>query len=328
MESVELRAAIRDGIAEEMARDETVLLFGEDVALAGGVFKVTEGLRERFGPARVFDTPISELALAGAAFGSAVTGRRPLIEIMFGDFMALPMDALVNQAAKCRYLSGGRATAPLVVRTAVGAGGRFGAIHSQNPGTWLHGVPGLKVVCPSSPDDAKALIRAAIRDPDPVVFLEHKRLYSLRGPVGDEVPRLAVPGLARVARAGADVTIVSVMKGVRDALAAAELLASEGIDAEVLDLRALRPLDVPAVVDSVARTNRLLAVEEGPQTGGWAAGLVGAVAAAALDQLDDAAIVATDPTPIPFSPPLEDAFLPGPERIAAAVRERLGAVVA
>jgi pyruvate/2-oxoglutarate/acetoin dehydrogenase E1 component len=289
---------------------------------------VTEGLHERFGSARVFDTPISELALAGAAFGSAATGKRPVIEIMFGDFMALPMDSLINQAAKLWYLSGGRASAPLVVRTAVGAGGRFGAIHSQNPGIWLHGVPGLKVVCPSTPADGRALMRSAIQDPNPVVFLEHKRLYSLRGPVDaadDAVPPL---GRARTARAGSDLTIVSVMKGVHDALAAAETLAaSDGIDAEVIDLRALRPLDLDTVLASVARTNRLLAVEEGPQTGGWAAGLVGAVASAALEHLDDAWILATAAHPIPFSPPLEDAFLPGAERIAASVRERLRVAV-
>lgn len=324
----ELRVAIRDAIAAEMERDERVLVFGEDVAVAGGVFKVTEGLYERFGARRVFDTPISELALAGAAFGGAITGVRPVIEIMFGDFMALPMDSLVNQAAKYRYLSGGAATVPLVVRTAVGAGGRFGAIHSQNPGTWLHGIPGLKVVCPATPADGYALLRAAIRDDDPVVVLEHKRLYSLRGPVPDgDVPVLTASGMARVVRPGADVTIVSVMKGVHDALGAAELLAADGIDAEVVDLRALRPLDVDGVIASVSRTHRLLAVEEGPQTGGWAAGLVGAVAAAALDELDDAWIVATPPTPVPFSPPLEDAFLPSAESIAAAVRERLEVVV-
>jgi pyruvate/2-oxoglutarate/acetoin dehydrogenase E1 component len=328
---LELRHAIRDGLAAELERDPSVVVLGEDVALADGVFKVTEGLHERFGDARVIDTPISELALAGAAFGGSVAGLKPVIEIMFGDFMALPMDVLVNQAAKYWYLSEARASAPLVVRTAVGAGGRFGAIHSQNPGTWLHGVPGLKVVCPSTPGDAKAMIRGAIQDPNPVVFLEHKRLYSIKGAVPpDDGPDAVEPlGRARVVRPGADLTIVSVMKGVHDALAAADTLAAEeGVDAEVLDLRSLRPLDVATVLESVARTNRLLAVEEGPQTGGWAAGLLGAVAAAALDQLDDAWILATEDRPIPFSPPLEDAFLPGAERIAASVRERIGAVVA
>jgi acetoin:2,6-dichlorophenolindophenol oxidoreductase subunit beta len=316
----EFREAIRQAIAEEMERDQRVVLLGEDVGDAGGVFKVTEGLVERFGSRRVVDTPISELALAGAAFGGAVAGLRPIIEIMFGDFMALPMDSLVNQSAKYWYLSGGKASIPLVVRTAVGAGGRFGAIHSQNPGTWLHGVPGLKVVCPSSPADAHTLLRAAIRDPNPVVFLEHKRLYSVKGELAEEPVEL---GGARTVREGSDVTIVSVMKGVVDALAAADELADAGVDAEVMDLRSLRPLDVPSVIESVARTNRLLAVEEGPQTGGWAAGLLGAVAAVALDHLDDAWLLTTGESPIPFSPPLEDAFLPSAEHIVASVLERL-----
>jgi pyruvate/2-oxoglutarate/acetoin dehydrogenase E1 component len=316
----EFREAVRQAISEEMERDERVVLLGEDVADAGGVFKVTEGLVERFGPRRVVDTPISELALAGTAFGSAVAGLRPIIEIMFGDFMALPMDSLVNQAAKYWYMSGGTASVPLVVRSAVGAGGRFGAIHSQNPGTWLHGVPGLKVVCPSSPSDARLLLRSAIQDPNPVVFLEHKRLYSVKGELEDASLRL---GQAKVVRAGSDLTIASVMKGVPDALAAADGLADAGVQAEVIDMRSLRPLDIETVLESVGRTSRLLVVEEGPQSGGWAAGLLGAVAAVGLDELDDAWLLTTPDSPIPFSPPLEDSFLPGPERIEASVLERL-----
>jgi pyruvate/2-oxoglutarate/acetoin dehydrogenase E1 component len=275
----------------------------------------------------VFDTPISELALAGAAFGAAVCGMRPVFEIMFGDFMALPMDSLVNQAAKFWYISNEQASVPLVVRSAVGGGGRFGAIHSQIHGTWFQGIPGLKIAAPSSPAEAKGLLKAAIRDPNPVVFLEHKRLYSVKGPApaAEEVIPL---GRAHVAREGGDLTIVSVSKGVRDALAAAETLAAEGVEAEVIDLRTLRPLDLDTVAASVARTNRLLAVEEGPRTGGWSTGLLGAITEAALHDLDDAWILATDETPIPYSPALEDAFMPGPEAIAATVRERLGAGVA
>jgi acetoin:2,6-dichlorophenolindophenol oxidoreductase subunit beta len=317
---LEFRAALNDAMAQELAADPSVLLIGEDVADAGGVFKVTEGLVERFGPERVVDTPISELALAGAAFGSAIMGLRPIVEIMFGDFVPLVMDGLINQAAKYRFLSGGAHTVPIVVRSAVGAGGRFGAIHSQNPGIWLHGVPGLKVVCPSSPADARTLLRASVRDEDPVMFLEHKRLYSVKGP--DEEPALPL-GRARVVRPGSDVTVVSVMKGVPDALEAAESLAGQGIDAEVVDLRSLRPLDVATVLESVARTNRLVAVEEGSRTGGWAAGLLGAVAEEALDSLEDLWTITTPDTPVPFSPPLEDAFLPGPARIAASLLERL-----
>jgi pyruvate/2-oxoglutarate/acetoin dehydrogenase E1 component len=316
----DFRQAIRQAIAEEMERDERVVLLGEDVADAGGVFKVTEGLVDRFGPRRVVDTPISELALAGTAFGSAVAGLRPIVEIMFGDFMALPMDSLVNQAAKYWYLSGGTASVPLVVRTAVGAGGRFGAIHSQNPGTWLHGVPGLKVICPSSPSDARLLLRASIQDPNPVVFLEHKRLYGAKGELEEGAARL---GKAKVVRTGGDLTIASVMKGVPDALTAADALADAGVQAEVIDMRGLRPLDVETVLESVGRTSRLLVVEEGPRTGGWAAGLLGAVAAEGLDSLEDAWLLTTPEGPIPFSPPLEDSFLPGPERIQASVLERL-----
>jgi acetoin:2,6-dichlorophenolindophenol oxidoreductase subunit beta len=323
---VEFRTAIRDALAEEIERDPSVVFFGEDVAAPGGVFAVTPGLHERFGDERVFDTPISELALAGAAFGAAVTGLRPVVEIMFGDFMALPMDSLVNQAAKFWYISNEQGSVPLVVRSAVGGGGRFGAMHSQTHGTWFQGIPGLKIACPSSPAEAKGLLKAAIRDDNPVLFLEHKRLYSVKGPVpdGDETIPL---GEANVVREGDDLTIVALGKGVRDALAAADALAGEGIAAEVVDLRTLRPLDVDAVLESVERTNRLLAVEEGPRTGGWAAGILGAVAERGLHDLDDAWIVATGETPIPYSPTLEDAFLPDADAIVASVRERLGAGV-
>ena len=323
MSELEFRAAIRDAIAEEIERDPRVVFFGEDVAVAGGVFVATPGLAERFGEERVFDTPISELALAGAAFGAAVTGQRPIFEIMFGDFMALPMDSLVNQAAKFWYISNEQGSVPLVVRSAVGGGGRFGAIHSQTHGTWFQGIPGIKIAAPSSPREAKGLLKGAIRDDNPVVFLEHKRLYSVRGeaPPPDEVIPL---GRAGVAREGRDLTIVSLSKGVSDALTAAELLAGEGVDAEVIDLRTLRPLDVDTVLASVAKTNRVLAVEEGPRTGGWATGVLGAVAEQGLHDIDDAWILATDETPIPYSPTLEDEFIPDSDAIATTVRERLG----
>jgi acetoin:2,6-dichlorophenolindophenol oxidoreductase subunit beta len=314
---IEFRDAIRDALAEEIERDPAVVFFGEDVAAAGGVFKVTPGLHERFGDERVFDTPISELALAGAAYGAAVTGLRPVIEVMFGDFMALPMDSLVNQAAKFWYISNEQGTVPLVVRSAVGGGGRFGAIHSQMHGTWFQGIPGLKIAAPSSPGEAKGLLKGAIRDDNPVLFLEHKRLYSTKGPEGPEVIPL---GQAAVARPGTDLTIVSISKGVRDALAAAEEL---DLDVEVIDLRTLRPLDVATVLESVAKTNRLLAVEEGPRTGGWATGVLGAVTEQALHDLDDAWILATDETPIPYSPTLEDAFVPSAAAIVESVRARL-----
>jgi acetoin:2,6-dichlorophenolindophenol oxidoreductase subunit beta len=324
MSELEFRVAIRDALAEELERDPAVVFFGEDVAAAGGVFKATPGLVERFGPDRVFDTPISELALAGAAYGAAVTGLRPVFEVMFGDFMALAMDSLVNQAAKFWYISGEQGTVPLVVRSAVGAGGRFGAIHSQTHGTWFQGIPGLKIAFPSSPSEAKGLLKGAIRDDNPVVFLEHKRLYSMKGPAPAPDEEVIALGRARIARGGEHLTIVSVGKGVVDALAAADALAGEGISAEVVDLRTLRPLDLATVLESVARTNRVLAVEEGPRTGGWATGLLGAVAEEGLHDLDDAWILATAETPIPYSPTLEDAFLPQTDTIVASVRSRLG----
>jgi acetoin:2,6-dichlorophenolindophenol oxidoreductase subunit beta len=322
MSTLEFREAIRDALAEELERDPSVIFFGEDVAIPGGVFKATPDLYKRFGPERVFDTPISELALAGAAYGAAVTGLRPVFEVMFGDFMGLAMDSLVNQSAKFWYISNEQSTVPLVVRSAVGAGGRFGAIHSQTHGTWFQGIPGLKIVFPSSPAEAKGLLKASIRDDNPVIFLEHKRLYSVKGPPPEQ--ELIPLGQAGIPRAGSDVTIVSVGKGVPDALEAAERLAGDGISAEVIDLRTLRPLDLETVLESVARTNRLLAVEEGPRTGGWAAGVLGAVAEQGLHDLDDAWILATDETPIPYSPTLEDAFLPQADAIYSSVSSRLG----
>jgi pyruvate/2-oxoglutarate/acetoin dehydrogenase E1 component len=326
MSELEFRTAIRDALDEEIERDPAVVFFGEDVAAPGGVFMTTPGLSEKHGPDRVFDTPISELAMAGAAFGAAVTGLRPVIEVMFGDFMALPMDSLVNQSAKFWYVSNEQASVPLVVRSAVGAGGRFGAMHSQIHGSWFQGIPGIKIVGASNPADAKGLLKSAIRDDNPVIFLEHKRLYSMKGPPPTEE---TVPlGTAAVAREGSDVTIVSALRGVRDALEAAEELAGDGIDAEVVDIRSLRPLDHETVLESVAKTNRVMLVEEGTRVGGWAANLLGILAAEGLHDLDDAWIVATEDTPAPYSPTLEDAWLPAGAEVAAAVRERLGVAAA
>ena len=320
MAELEFRDAVRQALDEELDRDERVIFIGEDVAVAGGVFAVTPGLLETHGPKRVIDTPISELALAGAAYGSAVSGLRPVVEIMFADFLPLVMDSLINQATKYWYLSNEQGTAPIVIRSACGAGGRFGAIHSQMPVSWLLGVPGLKIVCPSTPGDAKGLLKSAIRDDNPVLFLEHKRLYTVKGETNGELVEI---GKAAVVREGGDLTIVSAMKGVHDALAAAETLSAEGIEATVIDLRTLRPLDVDTVVASVEATNRLLAVEEGPLTGGWAGEVIAQVAERALGHIDVAWRLATADLPIPYSPPLEDAFLPGPEAIADSVRTRL-----
>lgn len=320
MADIQFRQAIRDAIDEEMSRDERVIFFGEDVAAAGGVFAATPGLFEKYGADRVFDTPIAELALSGAAFGSAVCGLRPIIEIMFGDFLPLAMDSLVNQSAKFWYLSNEQGSVPLVVRSAIGAGGRFGAIHSQTPISWFMGVPGLKIVCPSTTADAKGLLKAAIRDDNPVLFFEHKRLYTQLGSPDAGVLPLSK---AAIVREGRDITLVSAMKSLHDCLAAADLLAESWIEAEVIDLRTLRPLDIETVIESALRTNNLLIVEEGPRTGGWSAQVLAEVAEQAHGRIEHLWRLTTDDTPIPYSPPLEDAFLPSPVTIASSVQARL-----
>jgi pyruvate/2-oxoglutarate/acetoin dehydrogenase E1 component len=320
---VEFRDAVRLAIDRELERDEAVIFFGEDVGAPGGVFAVTGGLQEKYGPERVFDTPISELAITGAAFGAAVTGLRPVIEIMFGDFLTLAMDSLVNQAAKYWYVSNEQASVPLVVRSAVGPGGNFGAIHSQSPTAWFNNVPGLKIVAPSTPADAHALLVASIGDDNPVLFFEHKRLYSTKGPLADPASPTAGLGVAATVRPGRDVTLVSAMKGVHDCLAAAEILAGSGIDAEVIDVRTIRPLDRDAILASLAKTNRLAVVDEGPLTGGWGAEVMALAAEHGLEDLDDAWRISSADRPIPYSPPLETAFLPSAESIAAAVVGRL-----
>jgi acetoin:2,6-dichlorophenolindophenol oxidoreductase subunit beta len=320
MTPIPFRTAIRDALDEELAADERVMVFGEDIAEAGGVFATTTGLYEKYGPERVFDTPISELAMTGAAFGSAVTGLRPVLEIMFGDFLTLAMDSLVNQSSKYWFLSQEQVSVPLTIRSTVGGGAQFGAIHSQMPVSWFTGVPGLKIVGPSTPADAKALLRAAIRDDNPVLFFEHKRLYTLEGEVDGEVGRL---GEAAVVREGDDITIVAAMKSVHDSLEAAEALERDRVSAEVIDLRTLRPFDLDTVLASVRKTNRIVIVEEGPLTGGWAGEVLASVTEQALGYLDDAWRIATPNTPIPYSPPLEEAFLPGPQRITDEIRRRL-----
>ncbi len=317
----DFRTAIREALDEALAADDRVVFFGEDIAIAGGVFAVTPGLYEKYGEERVFDTPISELALAGAAFGSAVNGLRPVIEIMFGDFLTLVMDGLVNQMSKYWFLTQEEVSVPVTIRSVVGAGGRFGAIHSQMPVSWLTGIPGIKIVAPSTPVDAKGLLRAAIDDDNPVIFLEHKRLYTVEGDVNGAPAAL---GEAAVRREGGDVTIVSAMRGVHESLVAAERLAERGIEAEVVDLRTIRPLDAETIVGSIAKTNRLVVVEEGPLTGGWAGEVLAVAVERGLEHLDDAWRIATPDTPIPYSPPLEDAHLPGADRIASEIEQRIG----
>jgi pyruvate/2-oxoglutarate/acetoin dehydrogenase E1 component len=321
MPTIDFRTAVREALDEALAADDRVVFFGEDVALAGGVFAVTPGLYEKYGAERVFDTPISELALAGAAFGSAVNGLRPVIEIMFGDFLTLVMDGLVNQMSKYWFLTQGEVSVPVTIRSVVGAGGRFGAIHSQMPVSWLTGIPGIKIVAPSTPADAKGLLLAAIADDNPVIVLEHKRLYTVEGEVNGTAATL---GEAAVRRKGSDVTVVSAMRGVHESLAAAERLAESGIEAEVVDLRTIRPLDAATILESVRKTNRLVVVEEGPLTGGWAGEVLAVAAEQALEHLDNAWRIATPDTPIPYSPPLEDAHVPGADRIASEIEQRIG----
>lgn len=323
MAEADFKRAIWEALDEELERDDDVILFGEDIALAGGVFQVTRGLAERHGPDRVFDTPISELALSTAAFGSAATGLRPVFEIMFADFIALAMDSLINQSAKYWYLSNEQKSIPLTLRSTVGAGGQFGAIHSQIPIPWLQGIPGLKVVAPATPFDAKALLKASIRDNNPVVFFEHKRLYPVKGPLGGKDDLVPI-GKAAVVREGSDLTIITAMKGVHDALEAASGLAEHGIDVEIIDLRSLRPIDDQTILESAEKTGRVLVVEEGPRTGGWAGEILAIVAEGALGYLDDAWRLTTPDLPIPYSPPLEKAFLPGAEAIAETILSRAG----
>jgi pyruvate dehydrogenase E1 component beta subunit len=327
MATVTYREALNQALAEEMERDPDVFLMGEEVGLYNGAYKVSKGLLDRFGEKRIVDTPITELGFAGLGVGAAMVGLRPVIEFMTFNFSMLALDQVFNSASKVLYMSGGQFKCPIVFRGPNGAALQLSAQHSQAmESTYAH-YPGLKICVPATPADAKGLLKAAIRDPNPVVFLEHKRLYSVKGeapPAGEVIPL----GRANVARTGADLTIATIGKGVPDALAAAEQLSGDGLDVEVVDLRTLRPLDVGTVLESVARTNRLLAVEEGPRTGGWATGLLGAVAEAGLHDLDDAWILATEETPVPYSPPLEDAFLPDTAKLVEGVRTRLGAGVA
>jgi acetoin:2,6-dichlorophenolindophenol oxidoreductase subunit beta len=315
--------AIREGLGEEMERDPSVLLIGEDIGESGGVFGVTKGLFERFGPERVLDTPISEEAVVGAAVGASLVGGRPVVEVMFSDFVTLAMDMVVNQAAKTHYMTGGRLSAPLTVRMVTGTAGATAAQHSQSLEAWFTHTPGLKCVAPSTAADAKALTKAAIRDPDPVLVFEHKLLYNRR----EEVPESLEPlrlGRARVAREGSDLTIVSYLKTVHDSLEAAEALEGDGISAEVLDVRSLVPFDREALRDSLDKTGRLLVAHEAPVRGGFGAEIA-AIAAEECWGLLRAPIarVGGTNTPVPYAPELEGRALPGPERIAEAARRVL-----
>ena len=324
MPEMTYRGAIAAGIAQEMTRDESVVLVGEDVGAAGGVFKLTEGLFDKFGPERVRDTPISEQAIVGAAMGAAMTGLRPIAELMFSDFFAVTWDMVANQIAKTRYMTDGQVSIPIVLRTANGAGLRFGAQHSQSIENWAMAIPGLKVVAPSTPADVVGLMAAAIRDPDPVIFCEHKALFADKGEVPDGEHVLPL-GAAVVRREGADCTIVSIAAMVPRALAAADRLAADhGMSAEVIDLRTLVPLDVEAILSSVEKTSRLFTVEENPRLCGWGAEIMSIVADEGFYSLDAPLVRITTPhVPLPSAAALEDAALPTVERIVDTVHRRL-----
>jgi pyruvate dehydrogenase E1 component beta subunit len=318
------RGAIAAGIAQEMDRDQSVVMLGEDIGAAGGVFKLTEGLFDRFGPDRIRDTPISEQAIVGAAMGAAMTGLRPIAELMFSDFFAVTWDMVANQIAKTRYMTDGQVALPLVLRTANGAGLRFGAQHSQSVENWAMAIPGLKVVAPSSPADMKGLMAAAIRDDDPVIVCEHKSLFAEKGdvPDGEHVVPL---GQAAVLREGTDVTLVALAAMVPRAVAAAERLAADhGIDAEVIDLRSLIPLDAQAILRSVEKTSRLFTIEENPRVGGWGAEIVSLVADEGFYSLDAPLVRITTPhIPLPSAAALEDLAVPSVDRIVETVKRRL-----
>ena len=320
MAELTYRDAVARAIAQEMRRDERVVFLGEDVAKAGGVFKATVGLLDEFGPRRVRDTPISEQAILGAAMGAAMTGLRPIAEIMFSDFMAVCFDYVANEFPKTRYMTNGQLSVPLVVRTGNGGGVRFGAQHSQSIENWSMMIPGLKVVAPSSPIDVIGLMAAAVRDNNPVIFHEHKALYAIKGevPDGEIVDTL---GTAKVLRSGKDCTIVALAMMVPRALDAAKRLAAEhGIDAEVIDVRCLVPLDTQTILGSVLKTGRLFTVEENPRLCGWGAEIVSIVADEAFWDLDGPCVRITTPhIPLPAADHLEDIALPTADRIVERV---------
>lgn len=323
MSEIRYGQAINRALADAMTADPSVILFGEDVGAAGGPFGVTRGLRDKFGPMRIRDTPISEAGIVGAAVGAAMSGLKPVVEIMFMDFVTLAMDALVNQAAKARYMFGAQASVPMVVRMPHGGGINAGPQHSQCLEAWLTHVPGLKVVCPGSVADAYALTRAAIDDPDPVVVIENKSLYAMKGLIAD-TPLPAVIGKAETARAGRDVTIVTYGAMRFPALEAATLLAAEGIEAEVIDLRSLQPWDEAAVLASLARTHRLVIVHEAVEAFGVGAEIAARMADVGFDELDAPIVrVAAPFMPPPFAKTLEDWYRPDARRIAEGVRRTL-----
>jgi pyruvate dehydrogenase E1 component beta subunit len=320
MSVITYREAVVRALDEEMARDENVIFFGEDVGKAGGVFKVTPGLYDKYGYDRVRDTPISENAIIGAGIGAAVTGMRPVVELMFADFAAVTLDQIINQAAKFRYMSGGQLKVPLTIRAAQGAGQGFGSQHSQCCEAWFMHAPGLKVVVPTTPADVLGLLKSAIRDDNPVVFLEHKGMYTDKGDVPDD-PNFVVPlGEAKSVREGTDVTLVATQQMVKVSVRAAEELQKQGISCEVIDPRTLVPLDVETIVRSVQKTGRLITVEEAVRAGGWGAEVATQVTEQAIWSLEGPVVRVTMGAGIvPFSAPLEAHIIPDHNDVIAAV---------
>jgi len=324
MRVISYAEAIREALSEEMDADERVMLIGEDIGAAGGVFGVTQGLQSRFGADRVLDTPISEQAIAGAGVGAALVDGRPVVEIMFGDFVTLAMDMLVNQAAKTHYMTGWALSVPLVVRMVTGTAGATAAQHSQSLEAWFLHTPGLKLAVPGTPSDAKGLMKSAIRDPDPVLVFEHKLLYNSKGEVAEDMEPIPF-GQGRVVREGNDVTLVAYLNTRRHALEAAEILASEGVSVEVWDPRTLVPFDVEGLRESLEKTGRLVIAHEAPRRGGVGAELA-AIAAEEMFELLSGPVVRVcgTNTPMPYAPEMEGFVIPDAARIAAGLRESMG----
>jgi len=321
MRKLTIRAAINEALRQEMKRDPDVYVLGEDVGVFGGCFGVTAGLIDEFGPERVIDTPITESAIVGSAVGAAATGLRPVAELMFMDFVGVTLDQIFNQAAKMRYMFGGKATIPMVIRTACGAGGSAAAQHSQSLEAWFMHVPGLKVVAPSTSYDAKGLLVSSIRDDNPVIFVEHKFIYDMEGEVPEDLYTVPL-GKADVKREGSDVTVIATMAMVHKALEAAEELSKEGVSVEVVDPRTLQPLDNETIIESIKKTHKVVIVHEAVKFAGPGAEIAAMIADEAFDYLDaPVKRVAAPFTPVPFSPVLEKEYIPGKEKIIAAVRE-------
>jgi pyruvate/2-oxoglutarate/acetoin dehydrogenase E1 component len=321
MREISYSEAIREAMSEEMRRDREAFLMGEDVAVFGGVWGVSDGMLAEFGEERVRDTPISEAVIIGAGLGSAMMGMRPIVEIMFGDFLMCGGDQIVNQAAKARFMSGGKARVPLTIRVTTGAPGSAAAQHSQSPESWFMNVPGIKIVTPTTPADAKGLLKTAIRGSDPVLFFEHKMLYGEVGHVPDDVDFTLPFGKASIVREGSDVTVIAVSIMVKKALEAADLLVDEGISVEVIDPRTLVPLDNETLIQSVAKTSRVVIAHEAHRRAGPGAEIAAMLAEEALEYLDGPVIrVAAKNVPLPYSPVLENFVLPHAEDIVSAVR--------